>query len=170
MLPLRWLIVIVGIMRGAAVAAHDLGAEVRLLGDHLEVKAFFDDGTWARQAKVELLGADDRKIVAQARTDDKGRALLARPAPGKYLLRVNAGAGHLYEEQITVPPGNVQNHGPPNSTDTSSGTVERAVLISTGPSYEEKTRFPWFKLSIGLLTLIGLALVAWFALRQRANA
>jgi len=145
--------------------AHDLGAEVRLLGDRIEVRAFFDDGTWARRAQVEMLHADTREPVASARTDEQGRAFLPRPAAGNYVIRVNAGAGHFHEEQISVPASD-----PSHLTEPAGSSSADGSLLSTSPTYEAKTRFPWLKLGLGLLALGAIAVVAYGVLRGGARS
>ncbi|MCS7017196.1 MAG: hypothetical protein NZM42_13910 [Gemmatales bacterium] len=135
---------------------------------HLEVEAYFDDGTWARHATVELIRPIDRVSVARGRTNEKGRALLPRPSPGQYLVRVNAGAGHVHEELISVPAANSPRAEVSSPTDALAPEASgEAIVLSSGPSYEEKTRFPWWKLLLGLLVLVGLATGTWFILRQR---
>jgi hypothetical protein len=164
-----WFAVLGGWLLTSVAAAHDLGAEVRLAGQYLEVHAFFDDGSMARNARVELLRSADRQPVATGRTDQQGRCRLPRPPAGRYLLRVNAGAGHIHEETVTVPPA-------PDSSTTSAQTElaspaasqeAESIRISSGPTYEEKTRFRWLKLSLGLITIFALALASWWTLRRR---
>ena len=182
-----------GLLLTSFAVGHDLGAEVHLLGEQLEVRAFFDDGSVARHALVELLRATDRQRLAEARTDHHGRCRLPRPPAGSYLIRVNAGAGHIHEETITVPAAAAGaarpndsltatgsptlrdnasdgNRSVAGSLDASSPTLVSeppAIRISSGPGYEEKTRFPWLKLALGLAAIFGLATAAWWTLRFR---
>lgn len=150
------------------LAAHDLGAEVHLRRERLEVRAFFDDGTWARRAHVQLLRPDNRECLAEARTDEQGRAWLPLPSPGKYLLRVHAGAGHVHEEWLVIPAERVSSTESTSFPDPGVESTDAiGSLISSGPTYEEATRFQWVKLVVGLASLLTVALVAWWTLRYR---
>ncbi|GBD37498.1 hypothetical protein HRbin36_02633 [bacterium HR36] len=152
----------------AKLWAHDLGAEVRLRGDQIEVQAFFDDGSPARQARVELLHPESKLPLASARTDAHGRAWLLRPAAGSYLIRINAGAGHIHEEAITVPAANANLSTAAMAVATDAD--EDDVLLSRGPTYDERTQFPWLKLVFGLLAIGGMALAAYGVLRQSRSS
>ena len=59
-------------------AAHALGAECKLVGDRVEVEAFYDDDTPAREASRrscrETRSSADRKASARARMSASGAA------------------------------------------------------------------------------------------------
>ncbi len=164
-----WFAVLGGWLLTSAAAAHDLGAEVRLAGQYLEVHAFFDDGSMARNARVELLRCADQQLVAAGRTDQHGRCRLSRPPAGRYRVRINAGAGHIHEETVTVPPAPDSStiSEPPELASPAASQEAESIRISSGPTYEEKPRFRWLKLSLGLIAIFALALASWWLLRIR---
>src|SRR5262245_31356111 len=82
--------------------AHALGAECSLRGDRVEVEAYYDDDTPARDARV-IVRDVAKKNVAEGRTNDKGFWSFPRPEPGRYRVTVDAGAGHRTTVTITVP-------------------------------------------------------------------
>src|SRR5262245_20291821 len=86
----------------APVQAHALGAQCKLQKDCVEAEAYYDDDTAGRDAKVRVEDAD-KKVVSEGRTDAKGFWMFPRPQAGKYLVVVDAGAGHVARVRITVP-------------------------------------------------------------------
>ncbi len=130
-------------------AAHALGADCRVQAGRVELEAYYDDDTPAREAKVRVHD-DGGQVVADGRTDAEGRWSFARPAPGHYRVVVNAGAGHRKELGVTIP-------GPAETAP--------AVAVSAEPTRAEFTRFPWLKLGIGLAVIGGVA--AAFLLSRR---
>ena len=90
---------ILGVIR--PVSAHHLGAECTLRGNKVEVEAFFDDNTPARNAKVSVLDAANQE-VAHGRTDEKGHWAFSA-ASGRYQVLVDAGDGHAAKVAITIP-------------------------------------------------------------------
>ncbi len=82
--------------------AHRLGADCKVTGKQVEVEAFFDDGAAARGARVTVRDATN-KIVAEGRTDAKGRWTSAIALPGRYQVEVNAGEGHRTTAYFTIP-------------------------------------------------------------------
>jgi nickel transport protein len=135
-------------------SAHALGAECKLVGDRVEVEAYYDDDTPARDARVSVRDTG-KQVVAEGRTDSEGRWSFARPAAGSYEVVVDAGAGHRVEVKLTVP-----------------GAAPAAVpqTISTGPTREEFTSFPWSKVALGLAVIACLGLGWWLARRSRPVA
>jgi len=164
-----WFAVLGGWLLTSVAVAHDLGAEVRLTGPYLEVQAFFDDGTMARNARVELLRYADRQPLGEGRTDQHGRCRLPRPPAGRYLVRVNAGAGHIHEETVTVPPApdSSTTSEQPEVVSSAPSQPAESIRISSGPTYEQKARLRWLKLVLGLVAILGLAVAAWWVLRIR---
>jgi hypothetical protein len=92
----------IALLTSSSAAAHNLGAECKLRGANVEVEAYFDDDSPARDAKVHVLDQEG-KTVAQGRTDAQGRWTFSTPPPGRYRVAVDGGYGHLAEVKITVP-------------------------------------------------------------------
>ena len=86
----------------APALAHRLGADCTLRANKVEVEAFYDDDTPARQARVAVKDAAG-KVVAEGRTDDKGRWRFSTPKAGRYRVTVDAGPGHIASVSLTVP-------------------------------------------------------------------
>jgi formylmethanofuran dehydrogenase subunit E len=84
------------------VLAHHLGADCKVKDGKVEVEAFYDDDTQAKDAKVKLLD-NEQKVVAEGRTDNKGRWSCPVPKPGMYVVLVDAGPGHSVEVKVAVP-------------------------------------------------------------------
>jgi nickel transport protein len=135
------------------VRAHNLGAECKIRGDQLELEAYFDDDTPARNAKVMLKDASDHP-VAEGTTDHEGRWSFPMPAAGKYEVIVDLGDGHRHRQWITVP---------------ARGAAAGASVAGDGPPREEFTRTPWLKIALGL-ALIALATGGVYACLRRARA
>src|SRR4051812_30615600 len=97
-------LIAVGVVLGTAAPgfAHKLGAEAKLVGNRIEVEAYFDDNTPAAGARVIALDAAER-TVADGRTDERGRWQFPKPDSGLYRLVVDAGAGHRAEVPLTIP-------------------------------------------------------------------
>lgn len=152
MRPLRCLgpvAVLLTLATARPAPGHALGAECKLRGDRVEVEAYYDDDTPARNAKVRVLDAHDN-VVAEGRTDAQGKWSFPKPQPGSYQVAVDAGAGHGTKLKMTVPAGE---GAPP-------------AAISEGPRREEFTRFPWLKVTLGLGAIALFALALWLALRR----
>jgi nickel transport protein len=127
--------------------AHALGAECKVVGGRVEVEAYYDDDTPARDAKVSVRDAA-QKVIVEGRTDERGCWSFPQPAAGKYEVVVDAGAGHRATVKVTVtgdPPA-----GPPQ-------------VVSDGPTREEFTRTPWLKVAIGLAAIAVLAGAFWLS-------
>ena len=122
----------------AGVMAHAVHVVGTLRTGKVEVETFYDDDTPAIKAKVEVLNARE-EIVVSGVTDDKGRWTFDTPPPGKYEVRLDAGAGHRAKCTITVP-GIAQTQTEPE-----------------GPTREEITRTPWLKVAIGFVVIGGCA-------------
>jgi len=140
----------------ASALAHALRiARPKLVGDKVVIEAYFADGTEAAKAKVEVLNAE-KKVIASGDTDDKGRWRFPAPAPGKYMVEVNAGAGHRAGHPFNMP--DLAEHSNAAENPPTPGTPAtppaKGDSISEGPGKEESTSAPWLKIAIGL-TVIG---------------
>jgi hypothetical protein len=129
-----------------AVWAHAIGAEAKLKGGRVHLEAYYDDDTAADDAKVTVEGGG--KVVAEGRTDEKGRWTFASPPAGTYRVTVDAGVGHRTTIEIEIPEGTVP-----------------AEVVSTGKRREDFTRFPWQGLTVGV-GLLGLVAALSWALRR----
>ena len=127
----------------AMTYAHNVGVECKIRGDKVEVEAYYDDSTDAAQAKVRVVNAEGMEIASGV-TDDKGRWSFAMPAPGKYEVHLDAGAGHRANTNVVI-------------SSASQGAIVPPETISEGPPREEFTRTPWLKLAIGLIVIGGLS-------------
>jgi len=146
--------------------AHALGAECSLRGDRVEVEAYYDDDTPARDARV-IVRDVAKKSVTEGRTNDKGFWSFPRPEPGRYRITVDAGAGHRTTVTITVP------GTPPAGSATADASrqgEQATVKLSEGPGRAEFTRVPWLKVGIGIGAIGGLGLATWGMLRLRRLA
>src|SRR5260221_312776 len=140
----------------ASAFAHALHvARPKLVGDKVLIEAFFTDGTEAAKSKVQVFSAED-KVIASGDTDDKGKWMFPAPAPGKYLVEVNAGAGHRARHPFNMPDpaGHSKAAESPSTPDKPATPPAKGVTISEGSSKEESTSTPWLKIAIGL-TVIG---------------
>jgi hypothetical protein len=122
--------------------AHALGAECKINGARVDLESYFEDDSPARRARVRVED-EDNELVAEGNTDDQGRWSFDRPAPGNYLVVVDAGAGHRTQCKLRIP-------GTTASPESSR--------VSDGANREEFTAYPWLKIGIGLAVIGGLAL------------
>ncbi len=112
--------------------AHNVGVDCKLNGDKVEVEAFYDDDTAAAKAKVRVENAKE-EVIASGVTDAKGKWSFAAPPPGKYVVFLDAGAGHRAQKELDL-----------------------EETIRVGPTRDDFTRTPWRKIAIGLITIGGL--------------
>lgn len=131
-----------------AARAHALGADVKLRGNRVEVEAYYSDDTPARDARVTVRERGEQ-MIAEGRTDDLGRWHFPAPHPGQYTVVVDAGAGHRKTVSVTIP-----DNPPADAT------------VSSGPTRDEFTRFPWDRLVFGL-AIIAASAIGWRTLRRR---
>ncbi len=139
----------------AAIWAHNLDMDCRQINQRLEVEAFFDDDTPAREAIVKLL--DERnELVVTAKTDAKGKCSFAFVNPGNYELEVDAGAGHRKRRPVRI----VGTLPPPEE-----GKSPVATAVG-GVRREDATGFPWVRaaLGCGVIALVG---GAWWLSRRK---
>jgi hypothetical protein len=157
--------------------AHAVGVSCILRGDKVEVEAYFDDDSPAVKAKVQVVNAKG-EIVASGVTDEKGNWNFARPAPGKYEVRLDAGAGHRAKKTIDVPVskplecaiGSLQ--GVAVRVRDAAPASSAAPTIAVGPTRAEFTRTPWLNVAIGFGIIGGLAgaFLLGSMLRKRGTA
>src|SRR5438876_11600625 len=94
-------ILLASLIAAPTVCAHALSGQCKLRGNQVELEAYFDDDSPAADAKVRVLDKEKQPIRA-GRTDAKGRWSFPRPAAGKYLVIVDAGAGHRADIPVTI--------------------------------------------------------------------
>jgi hypothetical protein len=118
--------------------AHALGVACKINGDKVEIEAFYDDDSAANKAKVSVVNVKN-EVIASGVTDKDGKWSFATPAPGKYEIRVDAGAGHRAKKVLSVP-GVVSEPAPSKQADPE-------------PTRADMTRTPWLKIGIGLAAI-----------------
>jgi nickel transport protein len=133
--------------------AHNLGAECKIRGGRVELEAYFDDDTPARNAKVTLRDASSHVLV-EGTTDHDGRWSIPVPKPGNYQVIVDAGDGHRHQQGLTV---------------VDRGAATGSTIAGGGPSRDEFTRTPWLKIALGL-ALITLATGGVYACLRRTRS
>lgn len=137
----------------AVAQAHALGIDCKLRDGKVKVEAFYDDDSPAQNAKVQVVNAKE-EVVASGTTDAQGLWSFLTPAPGRYEVRVDAGAGHRAKKAIDIP-------APTTQGDT----------ISEGTTRAEFTRIPWLKVLIGLAVIgsLGGAFLLASLIREKAK-
>ncbi len=156
-------VVFLALLTGATgdrpVSAHALGAECKLHGERVELEAYYDDDTPARDACIQVFDTDKR-LRAEGRTDAQGRWSFSAPQPGRYQVLIDAGAGHITQLNLSIP------------TRTMPSEAAAEMPLGDGPSRQDFTRFPWLKVGLGL-AIIGAAVVMTqgvrFGLRKLAR-
>ena len=86
------------------VLAHQVGADCTVKDGRVEVEAYYSDDTPVRNARVSVRDAAD-KVVAEGRTDEKGRFRCRLLPSGLYRVTIDAGPGHTATVRLTVPAG-----------------------------------------------------------------
>jgi len=101
---MRYCLVLAALLAVTAVPveAHSVDVDVRVQRDRVELEAYFDDDTPARQARVRLVDATDQLMVA-GQADGQGKCSFPLPAPGRYEIQVDAGAGHRRRTSLLIP-------------------------------------------------------------------
>jgi hypothetical protein len=120
--------------------AHDLGIEVSLRVDRIDVEVFYDDGSPAAQARIRVINVD-QSIVFEGKADPEGRWHCPRPQPGSYLVTANAGDGHRQTVRLIVP------------------ETDHSVTQPQGDRRAEFTRTRWRGLMTGLIVIVALAFI-----------
>jgi nickel transport protein len=148
----------------ATAFAHALRVVCVLRGDKVKVESFYTDETLAAKAKVQVVNAAE-KIVVSGETDERGRWTFDTPMPGKYEVRVDAGAGHRARRTINV-----------SSALAVEAPTERVPIdpveektVSDEPTRAELTRTPWEKLLIGFGVIVGLSGAFLLASMRKKN-
>jgi hypothetical protein len=139
----------------APAHAHALHAHAKLDGNQVLVEAKFDGDEAAEKAKVYLISTDGEKTL-RGRTGSDGTLRFDAPAPGKYEILVDAGAGHVAKVAITITEEMLRN-----------APASAPVLISEGPSIEEATSGKWWKIAVGLGAIALFGFVLWMLRRGR---
>jgi hypothetical protein len=125
-----------------SVFAHAVGVSCTLRGDKVEVEAYYDDDSPVIKGKVQVSNAAE-EIVASGYTDEKGRWVFAKPAPGAYTVHLDAGAGHRAKAPLSVP--GVVNDPTPEEPTTEVVNSER----------DKFTQVPWLNILVGLAVIGG---------------
>ena len=100
--PLAWAAVFLNLLFCTDADAHRLHVFHYLEGQEIHGQSYFQDGSAAIGAKVQLLDSMGNP-VSEATTDEKGEFRLPLPRVGIYTLRVDAGWGHTIEERVSIP-------------------------------------------------------------------
>jgi hypothetical protein len=123
--------------------AHGVGVACTINADKVEVEAFYDDDSPAFKAKVQVVNANE-DVIATGITDKDGKWTFATPAPGKYQVRLDAGAGHRAKKALHIPGEEpkfeVPTEAPPPTVTPTAEPETRA----------EMTRTPWLRIGVGL--------------------
>ena len=141
------------------VQAHALGVQAKLKDGKVNVEVYYDDDSPAGKAKVKVLSGKDE--IKAGITDVKGLWSFDAPAPGKYEIHADAGAGHQAKTTITIP-------GTP-ATPEKKTSVKGETPISDSPTREEFTSTPWLKIGIGVSVIGALCVAFLLASMLRKN-
>lgn len=166
--------------------AHKLIVDARVKGDRIRVEAFYDDDTPAQKAKV-IVENEEKKVVAEGRTDDRGLWSCPLPVPGIYVVRAES-VGHAAKETLVVAEPSTK-PSPPPSGDFEQLPMPRTVLQNESTSFgkleasdselddetrrtrksrEEKTATPWLNIVIGF-AIIAVLCISALAMRKRGQ-
>ena len=116
------------LLLAAPASAHKLMVDCRLKDDRVRVEVFYDDDTPAQQAKV-IVENENKEVIAEGKTDERGLWSYPVPAPGKYIIRAES-VGHNAREVLVVP--------------ADKPTPEEA------PATRTTTETPWLQIGVGL--------------------
>ncbi|MBN1498378.1 MAG: hypothetical protein JXA07_16520 [Spirochaetes bacterium] len=84
------------------LAAHGIVRTIEE-GRAMVVTALYDDGEPISYAAVRIFAPGDRKVEFQnGRTDARGRFSFVPHGPGDWLVRLDDGGGHGFEEHVAV--------------------------------------------------------------------
>ena len=87
---------------GANANAHRLHVFHHFESEEIRGQSYFQDGSPAIGAKVQLLDTKG-SCIAETMTDDNGEFRLPLPPGGTYTLSVDAGWGHAVKDRVVVP-------------------------------------------------------------------
>ncbi len=135
--------------------AHALGVQAKLKDGKILVEAYYDDDSPAIKTKIQIMKGKEE--IASRVTDEKGLCTFDAPAPGKYEIHADAGAGHRASTTITIP----------GATPTTEQKKE--TPISSGATREEFTGTPWLKIGIGISAIGVLCVAFMLASMMRKN-
>lgn len=135
-----------------SACAHGVGVECTIRGPKVWVYAFYDDGTDAAEAQIRVM--EGEREIAKGITDTTGNWVFATPAPGRYQVILDAGAGHRTKKSMVIP-------------DTTSAP-DKSEPVTEGQSREEATRYPWIGIASGL-GILGVVCVS-LLVRRRLKA
>jgi hypothetical protein len=149
---------------GGRADAHKLGAECTLHAGRVNLEAYYDDNTPARDARVAVEDRAQQRI-AEGRTDANGCWSFAAPPPGDYLVMVDAGAGHRTQLHLTLPTDSsaVAATAPPD--DCTGCDDPQSPTVTDGPTRDAFTRIPWMQLGVGVALLGAIGGGFWIARR-----
>lgn len=133
----RYLAITVGLIFfcSGSAHAHNVGIQLKVQDDQIEVWVKYDDNVPAKRAKILL--SNDGVPMRDGSTDDEGKWSFPIPKPGEYQIRADAGAGHLAFAEFTV---------------DSENKVHFGRHGSNSPIH-----FPWVQATIGLVVIAVLA-------------
>lgn len=172
---------LVALLTAPRADGHALGAECKQNGNRVELEAYYDDDTPARDARVRVEDTD-KKVVGEGRTNGNGRWPFAKPAPGKYVIIVDAGAGHRTQLKITISSSgetpSLSASGSKNEececcadpASPAAGGSQDSITVSDGPRRDQFTGSHWLQISIGLLAIGGLSAAVWITRRMMSRA
>lgn len=83
------------------IFAHRLHLFVFQEQGEIRGQAYFQDGTPLRSGKVQILDSK-QTAVAETVTNEKGEFSFPAPPPGKYTLSVDAGFGHVAQQELDI--------------------------------------------------------------------
>lgn len=126
----------------SAAFAHDLGVEVRIVGDLVKVEVFFDDGNPGVNARLRVTDATGR-VIAEGQADAAGAWSFSKPSPGRFLITADTGDGHRQTIELAVP----------SDQAVADGAVQ-------GDHRDTFTRTRWLGLTVGVLLILAIPLVA----------
>lgn len=106
---------------------HKLCAEVKLVGDRLQVEAWYDNDLPADNTKVILYR--DKVVISEGKTDERGLCQLPIPLAGNYRVEVNAGGGHRIEVTFEI---------------------AAEPIVAAGETKEQSQRRRWIGMTLGL--------------------
>src|SRR5262249_22961076 len=94
-------------------------------------------------------------------TDNGGRWTFPKPAPGRYVVTVDAGAGHKTTIRLTIP-------GEGDATDIVN--ADGPATGNSGRTRSEFTRIPWERILLGLAVIAGVGIGLHVMLRRNRPA
>jgi hypothetical protein len=132
----------------ALVQAHAIGGQCKVQNDKVLVEAYYSTDEPAVDARVTVLNQQGQEVT-QGRTDANGSWSFPHPGPGKYQVRIDAGAGHRVNLDLIL----------------AENMAKTEANGSANPSRESFTGNPIFKVLIGLALIVVLALILWIIAR-----